>query len=521
MSTSHYVRTLLVVVVLSLATAIGALGQTPVGEVMCACPGASKPLGNAANCEEACYGRRSSPNSNSSDTRARDEASVKEAEARAIAYEAARFSEWSRRLDVLLDQLRSYEVFGANDLYDMPAPASLNELIARIDRVYVETAFYKSKRYALYENNSAYLFSAPARLSTLRTQNRTLEMNLASAPERLRNLEAQRDQIVARAKVQEYLAWNFRNNVGVVEYDLRVARRSTIDPILDLLPADRKAAFREAAIRGEKLPGYAIQPLLEAPPAIAQIKPTIAVRPIPIQSFRRGSPFAGSIEAKLNAFADLKRVIDYVDEIIPSQEKEVAAFEQQEKDLRETHDSLWQRFQAYESPLERAEALIDDAERRLGYAQINQRISAENLLRLAAATILWNHIKENVVIPQIERVLEENGLLESVRGIAFMDKLRRRPQDLLPKIGPLKDLPRLIEVSKQIVMIEENWELFALAAADATGRIETAESDTLVVHIFDSLGKSGVEIMRTASGAMEGTQGKIARALMERAPEEN
>ena len=44
-------------------------------------------------------------------------------------------------------------------------------------------------------------------------------------------------------------------------------------------------------------------------------------------------------------------------------------------------------------------------------------------------------------------------------------------------------------------------------------------SDTLIVHILSSLDKSGVEIMRTAFGAIEGTQGKIAGALMERSNE--
>src|SRR5688572_3672630 len=81
-----------------------ARAQKRVGEVMCACPGAHKPLGNAANCEEACYGRRSSPNSNSSDTRARDEARAREeSEARAReeaeAAERERIAEAKRKKD--------------------------------------------------------------------------------------------------------------------------------------------------------------------------------------------------------------------------------------------------------------------------------------------------------------------------------------------------------------------------------------------------------------------------------------
>jgi hypothetical protein len=72
--------------------------------MMCACPGVSKPLGNAANCEEACYGRRSSPRNTSADTRSRDEARAREeAEARAReeaeAAERGRISEAKRKKD--------------------------------------------------------------------------------------------------------------------------------------------------------------------------------------------------------------------------------------------------------------------------------------------------------------------------------------------------------------------------------------------------------------------------------------
>lgn len=327
---------------------------------------------------------------------------------------------------------------------------------------------------------------------------------------------------MAQAKEEEYLAWYLRSNASAVEEDLVMARRSTIDPILELLPADRKAAFREAAIRGEKLPAYALQQLQELEIVTLEIVP---IKPILGKAhsggpYRKPAPIVGSIDAKLNAFADLKRRLDRVSEIIPSQEKELAEFGREARILGKTHNSLWERFQAYESPMERAQALVDDAERRILNAQINQKISANNLLKLAAAAILWNNIKEKIVIPQMEQILGRNGLLKGVRGIALMDKIRRSPKDFLPKVGAFKDLPRLIEVSEQIVTIEENWESYALATADASGQLGIAESDTLIVHIFSSLGKSGAEIMRTASGAMEGTQGKIARASMERAPKE-
>lgn len=87
---------LLAVLLLSITIPSIARAQKPVGEIMCACPGVSKPLGNAANCEEACYGRRSSPGGGaSSDTRARDEARARE-ESEARAREEAEAAERER-----------------------------------------------------------------------------------------------------------------------------------------------------------------------------------------------------------------------------------------------------------------------------------------------------------------------------------------------------------------------------------------------------------------------------------------
>jgi hypothetical protein len=211
-------------------------------------------------------------------------------------------------------------------------------------------------------------------------------------------------------------------------------------------------------------------------------------------------------------------VLGYVGPIMPSQEKRLAAFREQGAQLRKNNDSLLERLQTFESPLEKAKALADDAEQRLLTAQINQKISANNLLRLATAAVIWNHIKNTVVIPQIEQILKANGLSNGVKGMAMIDQIQKSPQDFLPKVGPLKDLPRLIETGKKILSIEENMESFALGAAGATGQIGTAESDILVGHVFHGLSKSGTDIMRTASGAMEGIQGKVAQVLMERAP---
>jgi hypothetical protein len=137
---------------------------------------------------------------------------------------------------------------------------------------------------------------------------------------------------------------------------------------------------------------------------------------------------------------------------------------------------------------------------------------------LASAAVIWDHISETVVAPQIEAILEANGLLKGLKGIDMLDRIRKSPQDFIPKVGPLKDLPRLIETGKKVVNVESTMESFALAAVAANVQPGHAEGESLAAHLFARLSREGIDIMRTASQTMEGAQGKIAQALMERAP---
>jgi hypothetical protein len=188
------------------------------------------------------------------------------------------------------------------------------------------------------------------------------------------------------------------------------------------------------------------------------------------------------------------------------------------EELRRQQDSLKEQLSAIESPLETANALADEAEQRFLAAQIAEKVSAGNALRLAAAAVVWEHVRDAVVTPQIETILQENGLANGVAGLEMLNRIRNSPQDFIPKVGPLKDIPRLIETAKKVVNVEENMESYALAAAEANAQVGTAESESLASQLFAGLSQEGIEIMRTASEAMDGAQGKIAQALMQRAP---
>ena len=105
------------------------------------------------------------------------------------------------------------------------------------------------------------------------------------------------------------------------------------------------------------------------------------------------------------------------------------------------------------------------------------------------------------MVPQIETILEENGLLNGVKGIEMLDRIRTSPQDFLPKVGPLKDLPRLIETAKKVVGVEENMEAFALAAAATNAQVGTAEL-YLDCESFCRVARASCTVVMNCAGKM-------------------
>ncbi|TRX03229.1 hypothetical protein [Flavobacterium gawalongense] len=431
--------------------------------------------------------------------------------------EAMRLNDLTSHFNALLGQLSVYEIPNIGDLYSAATPSTIDDLRQRVDHLYIETAFYKERRYWKYEKNTEDLIYVRNILPELRSKNITLKDNLNTAPERLKKAEVQRDQILEKVYIEEHIAYYLWNNAEIMEYEMVQAKADVKWTIYELLPNDRKVAFIEA-IGGccfkfkQELPVIPIK-------VVAQILPTpIRATASNFEPYLKPRSIEGSIEVKLKAFDDLRTVLNFVSDKIPSQEKSLAVFVKEIVPLRKNNESLLERLQTYESPLEKAQELISDAEQRILTAQVNQEVSAKNLLILAAGTFTWNQIKNDIVIPEIEKILKKNGLLYGLKGMAMIDQIRKNPQKFIPKVGPLKDIERLIETEKKVLSIEENFESYSLAAANANAQIGTKESDKLVEQVFLSLGKQATDIMRTASGSIEGPLGQIARVIMERGP---
>lgn len=436
---------------------------------------------------------------------------------------AQRLKALSDRLNGVLNDLRTYDVPNVSDLFTAPVPGSLEQLGLRVDRLYVEAASFSRKRNWQFEDNEKTLNDRAATITTLSAEIARMQASVATGPERLKDAEVLRDAKVAKADAEEYVAHVFSGNAHSVEQDFLTARGNSLWTIWELLPADKKGAFAEAMHHADGFPAYALQPPHEAPVvAPAGVSPVAAtgVARDMVGMTPRAQPINGSIEDKLSAFKDVKDVLAYLTPLIAAQEERLSALGPQVVDLKKSHEALWNDVHSLDSPIEQAAAMADEAEKRFLAAQINEKISAENMLRLAGAAVVWAHVRNEVVVPAIESVLESNGLLGGVKGVELLDRIRKSPQDFIPKVGPLKDLPRLIETGEKVLGVEQNMESFALAATEANAEAGTAQSDPLVEHLFSRLNEQGLGIMRTASEAMDGPFGRIAQTLMQRAPKE-
>jgi hypothetical protein len=105
-----------------------------------------------------------------------------------------------------------------------------------------------------------------------------------------------------------------------------------------------------------------------------------------------------------------------------------------------------------------------------------------------------------------------------VKGLALLNQLATNPAELLPPGGVFTDLPRLFETQQKVLGVEENFEDYALQAASALANGSEKPNQFLIESLFETISDEGLEIMRTASGTLPGSQGDIARALLQHAP---
>lgn len=288
----------------------------------------------------------------------------------------------------------------------------------------------------------------------------------------------------------------------------------TLRMLLPLLPpADRQAL--EAVASAPRAPGAFAPWPLRGP---SDFVPAIAGRPNPIRAGRPELParLQGDVDQRIATCRERR------DRLLAASR----AYEEARQAVADQRDLLAQR-DTLARDLALAVATADDLTREgrrltseLFRATENGPTSASNALGLAAATLVWDHVQARVVMPAVEAFLDANGLLEGKNAVDVMLRLKDHPEDLVPKVGALRELPRIIETARRVVEVETDFEVWATLAADALARGDTKPDPGLVEDLFRGVDRKGVAIMKAAADADDGVLGKLTELLMDRAPKE-
>lgn len=74
-----------------------------------------------------------------------------------------------------------------------------------------------------------------------------------------------------------------------------------------------------------------------------------------------------------------------------------------------------------------------------------------------------------LLLLRVEEFLEANGLLQGMKAVEALKKIKENPEGLIPKKGALKGMPRLIETARQVAALEEHFEEWAVKAVEELG----------------------------------------------------
>ncbi|MFO0934803.1 MAG: hypothetical protein U1E39_19125 [Planctomycetota bacterium] len=422
--------------------------------------------------------------------------------------------EANRKLTALLEELRPLRRPQVRALSEAAAADSMAAVFARLerlgfgleyDREYVETRRQEllggARDPATY---AARLRDDVARLTT------------EAAESRDRLAAAQADLAQARASLaREERAWK---PVRAAEEAAaaRLAKHSerTLRTLIPLLPPEEREALERVASAPRAPGAFAPQPR-RGP---SDFVPVIAERPNPIRAGRPGLParLEGDVDQRIATCRERRDRLLAASRAYEEARQAVA----DQRDVAERRDALSKEVALTVAAAGDAAREARRASSELFRELENGPVSASNALQLAAATLVWDHVQARVVMPAVEAFLDANGLLEGKNAVDVMLRLKDHPEDLVPKVGALRELPRIVETARRVVEVEADFEVWATLAADALARGDTKPDPGLVEDLFRGVDRKGVAVMKAAADADDGVVGKLTELLMDRAPKD-
>lgn len=400
-----------------------------------------------------------------------------------------------------------------------PAPGSLAQLSARLDRLYVDAATWKrllQEEHDFNRNGERGYVDVARQFADAEAGYRK---ETEAAVARRAAAEAELPVKAALADAQEKRARVWHNNEEVLKEPLFERIDKVRGLLVPLLPVDERKALRAGLAKRAWPAGH--DPVAATPnPGPSATTPVELARGEQLKVKAPGRAPGDSVEKKQEALDALAASLDQLRPAVLAQRQALAPARQNLLRARAGMDAEIDRMKAAEDAAKAAVVAVKSAERRAKEAVENQRRSASNALKLAAASLVWDEIHDRVVLPRVEEFLEANGLLGGLKAVEAMKKIHENPESLIPDKGVFKGMPRVIETARKVAALEEHWEGWMTAAIAELGSGKSVVDPALARRLFFSTDREAVEVAKTAAGQNGGTLGKLMTILVEKAPRE-
>lgn len=284
----------------------------------------------------------------------------------------------------------------------------------------------------------------------------------------------------------------------------------------NLLPAQERDTFLKK-IQDTPLPiGFRTMPGLESTNpsdiATATSMPEIA-KPIPSDFVHIATP--STPEACIESIEDMRGALADLGMAVESQNRRLEPLRAKAQELAGEKYMLQKKHAPLSATLANLEKDIRGYSKIAEEALHNQYVYAQNTLKHAATALVWDYVYEKVVKPELIAILEKNNLPTGIEVVEVLNKIRETPEDLIPRLGPLRDMPRLISTMRLVASIETEFEDWATRAAEALAQPGNQSAQLLSKELFPYVDKKGLEIMKTASDTMDGAAGRLAQLIIE------
>ncbi len=388
-------------------------------------------------------------------------------------------------------------------------PTSSAELDGRVQRIYVDAFRVRENLRSDLRDSSRYQNQIQARTKTLLEEIQDYQREINSAPETLTELRIViKDGPANLARAEQLIAPIAATVVNSQKRAFK-KREAVIRMISSLMLTDARADFELKMSSQPISPFELVKPRSGSVTVPSGLVATVPSRTPTATVMNLVAPRISGIEPKLNELESISRDLatlrtqqQRMSTLLGSAGRDLVELERRNERLR---------FEAgvARSEIERLKTIADPISERLSKASFDRYIHSENVYRSIMTELVWDHVKERVVEPQIRKFIRLNRLSAKADLIAAINEIRNNPKKLLAISGRLKGMEDFVNTQEKILNLIPLFTQYAEEAANRLGTGSWRSAQVLKGELERDLAGASAEVVESAGGQTDDPTAKL------------